>query len=110
MLVRVGGPGLNWRGVSVGNETCAIRGDGSLWCWANIGSPLGDGSTGMADPVGGGVPPVLTPTQIGADTNWVGVTTQGSRSCATKTDGSLWCWGLDATITPHYRTSPVLIN
>ncbi|HMG56938.1 MAG TPA: hypothetical protein VK601_25745 [Kofleriaceae bacterium] len=109
-LTRIGGPAVNWKAISVGSEICGVRGDGTLWCWGNAnGSPLGDGNTGIADPILG-VPSTAVPTQIGTDTDWASVSTRGFTSCATKADGSLWCWGFSAAITPQIKTVPAAIN
>jgi alpha-tubulin suppressor-like RCC1 family protein len=35
----------------------------------------------------------LVPTQIGSGTGWAAVTAGGRHTCATRTDGTLWCWG-----------------
>jgi hypothetical protein len=57
--------------------------------------------------------PVTTPTQIGADTDWSTVI-RGSilvpKTCATKLDGSLWCWGYQAAVIPGIVTTPVPIR
>ena len=108
-MTRVG-TASDWKSVSCGNEICAIRTDGSLWCWGNaLGDPLGDGNM-VADPITLALPTALSPTRIGNDTDWASVSARGESSCAIKTDGSLWCWGSRASITPKIRTAPVLIN
>jgi alpha-tubulin suppressor-like RCC1 family protein len=67
-----------------GDHTCAVKQDGSLWCWgSNYYGQLGDGtSIEKSTPY-----PVITPA--GA----LSISAGGSHSCAIKTDGSLWCWG-----------------
>jgi len=64
-------------------HTCAVKTDGSLWCWGSNGyGQLGDGTnTGRT-----------TPVQImssGVSSVSLGLW----HTCAVKTDGSLWCWG-----------------
>lgn len=67
-----------------GSSTCAIRDDGTRWCWGSNGTgTLGDGTT-MAR---------LVPTQIGADTTWATVSVGLARGCGVRTNGTLWCWG-----------------
>ncbi len=64
--------------------TCAVAGDGSLWCWgANESGQLGDGSTTRR----------LRPVQVGSGLDWVAVTAGNYHACGLKIDGSLWCWG-----------------
>jgi hypothetical protein len=56
---------------------------------------------------------VKVPTQIGSDTDWSTVETSpsnGSMSCATKTDGSLWCWGSGAKPVPGIVTTPLAVH
>ena len=70
-------------------HTCAIRtssGHHRLWCWGdnNFGQ-LGIGSTMPQD-----LPSqVLTPTRTG----WASVTGGEYETCATRVNGSAWCWG-----------------
>jgi alpha-tubulin suppressor-like RCC1 family protein len=56
-----------------------------------------------------------SPVQIGIATNWASITAGGNHTLATKTDGSLWAWGLndngqlgDGSITN--KKSPVQIG
>jgi alpha-tubulin suppressor-like RCC1 family protein len=67
-----------------GDHTCAVKQDGSLWCWGdNEYGQLGNGTQlQKTTPY-----PVITPA--GA----LSISVGGSHSCAIKTDGSLWCWG-----------------
>jgi hypothetical protein len=76
-----------WATVSTGDSsTCAIRTDGTLWCWGGNG----DGGLGVGD-----TNDRLTPTQVGSATTWASVSTAkgDDYTCATRTDGTLWCWG-----------------
>src|SRR5262249_43042717 len=85
-MVRVGT--ATWTSVSTGNEVCAVKNDGTLWCWGNdFGTPLGDGSTGVADPTTLQVPTAMSPTQLGTDNDWATVSARGGTSCATKVNG-----------------------
>jgi len=77
-----------WSAVSVGTDhTCATRADGTLWCWG--GNAYGQLGLGVGDTTDRG-----DPTQVGGAT-WSAVAAGGGHTCATRTDGTLWCWGLN---------------
>lgn len=81
------GTAASWATVSnqVAATACATRTDGTLWCWGdNTEGELGIGST-ISQP---------SPVQVGTATTWATVSTDGSLyTCATRTNGTLWCWG-----------------
>jgi alpha-tubulin suppressor-like RCC1 family protein len=66
---------------------CARKTDGTLWCWGgNQYGQLGTGDTERR----------LTPVQVGVDTLGAGVDVVfagAHHTCASTTDGTLWCWG-----------------
>lgn len=68
-----------------GGHTCAIKTDGTLWCWGTndrgqLGSDLGNDHH--------------TPIQIAEiGTAAKQVSAGYNFSCALKTDGTVWCWG-----------------
>jgi alpha-tubulin suppressor-like RCC1 family protein len=69
-----------------GYHTCAVKQDGSLWCWGyNYYGQLGDGTSGWGTDKN-------TPVQI-MSSGVSSVALGGDHTCAVKTDGSLWCWG-----------------
>ncbi len=70
-------------------HTCARKSDGSLWCWGlNKYGEIGDGTQINR----------LSPVQVGAlGTSVAEVAAGGYHTCARKTDGTLWCWGRNAT-------------
>jgi alpha-tubulin suppressor-like RCC1 family protein len=73
-------PTVRWWKVSIGsNHTCALRNEGSLWCWGYPGGGVVGGSS--------------TPARVGAATSWFDVQAGHNSSCALKRDHSLWCWG-----------------
>jgi alpha-tubulin suppressor-like RCC1 family protein len=80
------GTDTNWRNITAGElHTCATKTTGTLWCWGSNGN----GRTGLGTTAGN----TLTPTQVGTDTNWQVVNIGFNHTCATKTTGTLWCWG-----------------
>jgi alpha-tubulin suppressor-like RCC1 family protein len=83
--VQVGGDST-WLQVSAGGgQTCAIRSDGTLWCWgANF-----TGQTGL----GPDTAPRFSPVRVGSLDDWARVSAGEFHTCATRTDGTLWCWG-----------------
>jgi alpha-tubulin suppressor-like RCC1 family protein len=95
-------------------STCAIKNDGSLWCWgANQYGQVGDGTTANRS----------TPIAITADGNgdpFTDITDACSgtaHTCARKTDGTVWCWGQDSNYqigdgsapSNQSRTAPVQV-
>jgi alpha-tubulin suppressor-like RCC1 family protein len=85
------GTASNWKTVAAGFfHSMAIKTDGTLWAWGdNTYGELGNGSNLFS----------LTPIQIGTDTNWKLVAAGGSDyssfTIATKTDGTVWSWGIN---------------
>ncbi|WP_433797143.1 hypothetical protein [Actinoplanes sp. CA-252034] len=78
------GAGTTWRSVDVaGQTTCAVRADGSLWCWGGYWS--GDVTDAAAIRR-------RTPQRVGADADWTAVTVDGGGACGLRAPGSLWCW------------------
>ncbi|MBU1537270.1 hypothetical protein KKF84_18275, partial [Myxococcota bacterium] len=94
--VRVLGPaGMGWMDnvidFSVGQHSvCAVRTDGSVWCWgANWSGQLGDGgTTNSSVPVR-----VRGPGGVGYLENVQRIFNGVYSFCALKTDETLWCWG-----------------
>ena len=77
--------GTTWKQVSTGgNNTAAIKTDGTLWIWGynNVGQ-LGNGTTVDKSS------PVQT---VSGGTTWKQVSAGGG-TAAIKTDGTLWMWG-----------------
>ncbi len=68
-------------------HTCAVRTDGTLYCWGrNLGRELGDGTTtSRSTPVAVPVPAVID------------VALGRSHTCALHADGSVRCWGENDT-------------
>ena len=72
------------------NHTCAVKTDGTAWCWGENGDgQLGNNSTTDKS----------TPVQVlglggsGTLTDVSQIAGGNEHSCALKTDGTVWCWG-----------------
>jgi alpha-tubulin suppressor-like RCC1 family protein len=78
----------DWTAVDVGNNhACALRQDGSLYCWGtNTRGQIGDGTTTNA----------TAPTLVDAGP-WLSVSAGSEFTCAVKGDHTVWCWGLDSS-------------
>lgn len=82
----------SWKTVDAGAaHTCGVRTDGTAWCWgSNMYGQLGSSVnmlTVTANPA---------PVQVGgAVRTWASVSADGNHTCATRTDGTAWCWGSD---------------
>jgi alpha-tubulin suppressor-like RCC1 family protein len=86
--VQVANIGVDVQQVATGeHHTCALKGDGTLWCWGrNAQGQLGDGTnTNRALPV----------QVVALDNNVKGVAAGANHTCAVEKDGSLWCWGMN---------------
>jgi len=75
--------------ISVGGSSamCAVKSDGTVWCWgSNAYYQLGGASGPNAD----------VPVQIGGITTAKSVSVGGDSACALLADGTVMCWGYDA--------------
>jgi alpha-tubulin suppressor-like RCC1 family protein len=85
------GADAGWLSVAAGDDhTCAVRADGTLWCW-------GDDSAGDIGVGSQTNTPILSPGQVGTNDSaaWTSVACgpEDDHVCATKADGTVWCWG-----------------
>jgi alpha-tubulin suppressor-like RCC1 family protein len=70
----------------------AIKTDGTLWGWGqNDDNQYGGAFLGLNDIINRS-----SPTQCGTDTNWKSIKTIHYSINATKTDGTLWGWGMNS--------------
>jgi alpha-tubulin suppressor-like RCC1 family protein len=105
------GAGFDWREVSAGTaHSCAIKEDGSLWCWGEQ-SNWGRLGLGASDPGADVLVPqrVMTPAPT-----WSRVAAGNFHTCAIG-DGNLYCWGVSArgqtgTGEPNITTEPTFIR
>lgn len=79
-------PADGWIAVAAAQQhTCALHGDGSLYCWGgNQVGQIGDGTTTERD----------APVRIGTAT-WLAVASRIDHTCGIEADHTLWCWGLN---------------
>ena len=79
--------GPRWAHIGLGaDHTCATRANGTLWCWGLNGS----GQLGIGNHTGQDRPRQVTTPAAGG---WASVTAGDEHTCATRTGGTLWCWG-----------------
>jgi alpha-tubulin suppressor-like RCC1 family protein len=85
---RMVGANTDWAYVVAGyGHTCATRTDGTLWCWGwNLFGQIGQGTTKKS---------YRHPVQVGSTVDWATITAGGRQTCATRIDGTAWCWGLN---------------
>ncbi len=75
-------------------NTCAVKTDGTLWCWGSHDSSGGGGGS-LFNTVYA-AQPYATQIKASASTNLTGVeeVSQGTRhACVLKDGGQVWCWG-----------------
>jgi alpha-tubulin suppressor-like RCC1 family protein len=85
----------NWVKAACGQlHTIAIKTDGTLWAWgysnSAYGAPYG-GQLGL-----GNLNNYSSPKQVGTLTNWLATSCGAYHTLATKTDGTLWAWGVNS--------------
>ena len=98
----------NWSKIVAGKQhLMAIKTDGTLWgCGYNGNGALGYSTNLIA---------YSSPVQIGALTNWLSVGATTASTFATKTDGTLWAWGINnnsnlPTSNGVFYSSPVQVG
>ncbi len=65
-------------------SSCALKNDGTVWCWGNNGlSQLGNGGGANQN----------VPVQVTGLNDVKKLSAGYGHSCALKNDGTMWCWG-----------------
>jgi alpha-tubulin suppressor-like RCC1 family protein len=65
-------------------HVCAVRKDGSAWCWGNnVSGQLGDGTADALD----------VPVPASGIDHLLEIAAGQSFTCARRDEGSIWCWG-----------------
>lgn len=73
-------------------HTCALKGDGTVWCWGlNTSGQLGDGGGGQSD-----IPVQVTGIPGGFTPGAASIAAGDFHTCARLTNGALRCWGSNA--------------
>lgn len=77
-----------------GMATCALKNDGTVWCWGWNGS--GDywaGYLGLDKTIS----TITSPQQVPNIDNVTDLVAGGAHICALKNDATVWCWGSNAS-------------
>jgi len=79
------GSDTDWARIATSqHHSCAIKSDGTLWCWgSNVFFELAAPDPALQYP----------PVQVGSDGDWADVTVSWFHGCALKRDARLFCWG-----------------
>jgi alpha-tubulin suppressor-like RCC1 family protein len=92
-----GDPGLDCvRSVArTDSHTCAVRTDGTVWCWGSndLGQSGAPAEQSQSCPDGRGGACVLRPHRVEGIDHVESVFVGGTRSCALRSDRTVWCWG-----------------
>lgn len=80
--------GSDWSGIIDGGgyHTCALKNDGTAWCWGsdfNGTLGTGDGSDHF------------TPTIVSGGHTWKSISAGYRQTCAIRSDNAAYCWGYD---------------
>jgi alpha-tubulin suppressor-like RCC1 family protein len=100
------GAGTNWASVACGdNHTLALKTDGTLWTWGyNLYGQLGDGTDSAT------TASKLSPANTAGGGTWASIAAGTNLSAGIKSDGSLWCWGINSNGQLGDGTSAVSRN
>ena len=78
----------SWDAIEGGEDhACGLR-SGQLWCW-------GENDHGQVG-IGSGTSDIVVPTRVGTASDWTILALGQDHSCAGRSDGSVWCWGINA--------------
>ena len=101
-------PGTTWKTCQINyNMACSVKTNGQLWTWGsnaygNLGlNQKGNHTTGQS---------YSSPKQCGTSTNWSMVWSRGSMCWGTKTDGTLWSWGQNGSLSYLGHNSQVSLS
>jgi len=69
-----------------GHTSCAVRATGAVMCWGSNFSGVGGVNPHIANPI-------VTPTLVSGLPAAVAVAVGDRHTCASRADGTVWCWG-----------------
>ena len=97
------GTAQNWIRVVAGrSHSCALNDSGEIFCW-------GSNSLGQL-----GIPNTADKLQTQMNqipgNNWASISATNSHTCASRTDGSFWCWGSNRDAQLAYSAIPNTFN
>lgn len=100
----------DWTAIAIRfRHACALRQDGSLWCWGWNA----EGQLGQEDSMAPSTEEhIADPVQVHTDRDFVAVDAGDGHTCAIATDGTLWCWGRnsDAELGQESGNTPEQIH
>ena len=90
------------------SHTCALRTDGTVWCWGGNGySQAGaPAEENQECPDNSGRHCILRPRRVDGIDHVEAISTGPGRSCAIRADRSVWCWGrfpVDPSLPGSFR-------
>ena len=91
---------------------CAVRSDGTVWCWGNHGGALFQGTESCAGECANHAVQVTTDVLGTPFLGAVKVRRVAGKACAIKADGTVWCWGAGSggiTSTLQEEIFPTLV-
>jgi alpha-tubulin suppressor-like RCC1 family protein len=99
-----GGLGRATQVYAGGGHSCALKVDGSLWCWGDNRS----GQLAAGDTTARALPVQAAPELLG--TQVTAASAGGGHTCAVKTDSSVWCWGNNQYGQVYEGAGPQALN
>ena len=101
-------PGTTWKTCQINyNMACAVKTNGQYWAWgSNNYGQLGQNQKGNHNTAAS----YSSPKQVGTSTNWANVWSRGSMCWGTKTDGTLWSWGQNGSLSYLGHNSQVSLS
>jgi alpha-tubulin suppressor-like RCC1 family protein len=94
-----------WHAVEAGDLCGFALLNGELWTWGS------DALARTGQGVNSSTTSTQVPTQVGVDTNWSALSSNGAAGAALKTDGTLWTWGASGLNgTTSVRLSPTQLT
>ena len=82
----------NWKKITSGYASIALKTDGTIWVWGKAAL----GACGISDGISGeplSAQRISSPIQLGSLTTWADIGASYKGGAAVKTDGTLWVWG-----------------